>query len=71
MRLPVERIQPAILHADRQVREAAVYFFARSYSPDPTIMPLAIQAIERHGQDAFETVPGALLPTLELREGLI
>ena len=55
MRLPVEQVQQAILHSDRQVREAAVYYFARSYSPDPTIMPLAIQAIERHGQDAFET----------------
>jgi len=54
MRLPVEKIKEAILHPDPDVREAAVVYFARSYSPDPTIMPLAIQAVERRGLDAFE-----------------
>jgi hypothetical protein len=54
MRLPAERIKEAILHTDPDVREAAVFYFARSYSADPTIMPLAIQAFEQYGLDAFE-----------------
>ena len=54
MRLTAEEIEQAILHSDRDVREAAVYYFAGSCSPDPTIMPLAIQAFERFGLEAFE-----------------
>ena len=53
MRLPAETIKEAILHPDREVREAAVFYFADSHSPDPTIMPLVIQAIDRYGLDAF------------------
>ena len=37
-----------------ELREAAVYYFGRSYSPDPTLMPLVIQAFEQFGLDAFE-----------------
>jgi hypothetical protein len=54
MRLPADKIKQAILHPDADVRDAAVFYFARSYSPDPTIMPLAIQAFEQYGLDAFE-----------------
>jgi hypothetical protein len=54
MRLPAEKIKEAILHPDADVRDAAVFYFARSYSPDPTIMPLAIRAFEPYGLDAFE-----------------
>lgn len=55
MRLTEDQIKEAILHDDRDVREAAVYYFAQSYSDDLSIMPLAIQAIEQHGwDDAFE-----------------
>jgi len=37
------------------VREAAVYYFAHSYSPDPAVMPLVVRAIERYGfYHAFE-----------------
>ena len=53
MRLPAEKIKEAILHPDREVREAAVFYFADSHSPDPTIMPLVIQAMDRYGLDAF------------------
>jgi SEC-C motif len=53
MRLPAEKIKEAILHPDREVREAAVFYFADAHSPDPTIMPLVIQAIDRFGHDAF------------------
>ena len=55
MRLQEEQVKQAILHSDRDVREAAVYYFSRSFSQDPDIMPLAIEAIEQFGKDeAFE-----------------
>ena len=51
MRLPTDKVKERILHADQDVREAAVYYFANSFSPDPTIVPLVIQAIEKLGFD--------------------
>jgi hypothetical protein len=54
MRLPADKIKQAIFHPDADVRDAAVFYFARSCLPDPTIMPLAIQAFEQYGLDAFE-----------------
>src|ERR1022692_2335220 len=54
MRLPADKVKEAILHADQDVREAAVYYFANSYSSDPTIMPLVIQAIDKFSfENAF------------------
>lgn len=56
MRIAPEEVKEAIVHPDQDVREAALAYFARAFSPDPTIMPLAIEAIERYGFDqAFET----------------
>ncbi len=55
MRLSTERIKEAILHPDRDVRDAAVNYFAQSHSDDPTVMPLVIQAKQRYGLDAFST----------------
>ena len=49
MRLPVEKVKEAILHPDQDVRSAAVYYFSRSHSTDPTIMPLVIQTVEKYG----------------------
>ena len=55
MRLTEDRVKQAILHDDKDVREGAVYYFSRSFTTDPSIMRLAIQAIERFGwKDAFE-----------------
>ncbi len=55
MRLSADQVKQAILSPDQDVREAAIYYFARSYSPDPGIMPLAIQAVEQYGwDDAFD-----------------
>jgi hypothetical protein len=55
MRLSAEKVKDAILHSDKDVREEAVFYFFHAFSPDPTIMPLVIQAIERYGwDDAFE-----------------
>jgi hypothetical protein len=54
MRFPADKIKEAILHADQDVREAAVYYFANSYSPAPTIMSVVIQAIDQFGfENAF------------------
>ena len=55
MRLAAERIKEAILHPDRDVREAAVYYFAQSHSDDPAVMPLVIRAIQLYGLGAFST----------------
>ena len=54
MRLPAEKIKAAILDPDRSLRTAAVYYFATAHSPDPSLMPLVIQAFEQFGNDAFE-----------------
>jgi len=45
MRLPAEKVREAVLHTDQDVREAAAYYFASSFSCDPTVMPLVIQAM--------------------------
>lgn len=55
MRLPAEKVKAAILDPDRDLREAAVYYFANAYSPDPTLMPLVIRAFEQFGLEAFRT----------------
>lgn len=53
LRLPAEKIKEAILHPDQEVRNAAVNYFANSFSHDPAIMPLVLQAFDRYGLDAF------------------
>lgn len=56
MRLPAAKVKEAILHAEKDVRDAAVYYFANSFSSDPAIMPLVIQAIDKFGfENAFDT----------------
>lgn len=49
MRLSADQVKAGVLHADQDVREACVHYFAKSLSSDPTVMPLVIQAIERYG----------------------
>lgn len=50
MRLPEAKIKEAILHPEKMVRQEAVYYFSNCFSPDPAVMPLAIQAIEKYGR---------------------
>jgi hypothetical protein len=50
MRYPEEKIKEAILHPDPAIRERATGYFAHSYSPDPSIMPVVIRAVETHGR---------------------
>src|SRR5437016_3690790 len=52
MRLSEDQIKRGVLHPDPDVREAAVEYFSGSYSPDPSMMPLVIQAIEQNGWNA-------------------
>jgi hypothetical protein len=56
MRLSSEKVKQGLLHADREIRSEAAYYFSRSYSRDPTVLPMAIQAIEQFGwEQAFES----------------
>jgi hypothetical protein len=50
MRYPEAKIKEAILHPDQDVRDTAIRYFYSSTNPDHTLMPLAIQAIERYGR---------------------
>jgi hypothetical protein len=50
VRYPEDKIKEAILHPDLDVRDTAIRYFYSSTSPDLTLMPLAIQAIERYGR---------------------
>jgi len=50
MRFPEDKIKEALLHPDLDVRDTAIRYFYSATSPDHTLMPLAIQAIERYGR---------------------
>jgi hypothetical protein len=50
VRYPEAKIKEAILHPDLDVRDAAIRYFYSSTNLDHTLMPLAIQAIERFGR---------------------
>jgi SEC-C motif len=58
MRYPEDKIKEAILHADVEFRDRATSYFAKSFSADPTIMPLVIKAVETYGRqnDAYRLV---------------
>jgi hypothetical protein len=57
MRLPEARIKEAILHPDKLARQEALVYFSKSFSLDPEVMPLAIQAIEKFGRrEAFSHI---------------
>jgi hypothetical protein len=55
MRLTEDQVRPALQHADRQVRTAALDYFAMSFSRNPAIMRDVIATIERFG--TRETFP--------------
>ena len=64
VRFPEAKIKEAILHPDPEIRDRATSYFAKSYSPDPSIMPLVIKAVETYGrQDAYRLIgPSRDLP---------
>lgn len=49
MRLSPDQIKEAILHPEMAVRDAATWYFARSFSLDTSIMPRVIEAIGKYG----------------------
>lgn len=48
--LPPERIKPYLLHEDRFVRRAAVNYLAESWSRDPDLVPMILEACDRDGE---------------------
>ena len=50
VRLPEDKIKEALLHSDLDVRDAAIRYFYSSTTLDQTLMPLAIEAIEKYGR---------------------
>jgi hypothetical protein len=54
MRFTEDQVRHALQHSDKDVRFAALQYFAKSYSRNPAIMPDAIELVERLGpKDAF------------------
>jgi hypothetical protein len=50
MRLSEDKIKEAILHPDVDVRDVAIRYFDSSTTPDHTLMPRAIKALEKYGR---------------------
>jgi hypothetical protein len=50
VRCPEDKIKEALPHPDWDVRDTATLYFSSSTNLDSTLMPLAIQAIERYGR---------------------
>src|SRR5262249_31300963 len=59
MRLPEDRIKEAILHPDREIRDRAIDYFAKSFSPDPSVMPLVIRSVQTHPREEAHQLVGA------------
>jgi len=53
-RLSTDAIKQALLHPDRDVRQAALHYFADAHSLDPTVMPVVIEAFARWQAEAFD-----------------
>jgi hypothetical protein len=49
-RLTDDQIKQGILHEDIDVRFAALHYFSESRSPDTTVMPVVIEALNRFGR---------------------
>jgi len=60
MRAPESKIKVAILHAEGRVRLTALQYFTESYTDDPSIMPVVMQAVERYrDRTAFDLLAHA------------
>jgi hypothetical protein len=63
-RLTTDQVKQGLLHPDPEARSAALHYFADDPRPDPTVMPVVIQALDRFGRagafrftHAFERLP--------------
>ena len=67
MRLSQEKIKAGILHSSQAVRDAAARHFSESYTCDTSLLPLAVEAVQRYGWDNAFLWPNsmALLPVDE------
>ena len=52
MRATEDQIKSVILHPDEEIRLEAVGYWSDAFCPDPTVMPLVIQAVERYGRES-------------------
>lgn len=59
MRLAEQKIKEAILHPDLALRSRAIRYFAKSYAADTSVMPLVIEAVEKHGREEAYHLVGA------------
>lgn len=51
MRLSDDQIKQAILHPEEEIRLTALRYFTDAHSRDETVMPVVIEAVERHGRE--------------------
>ena len=49
-RLSAAEINQGLLHPDVYVRFAALRYFADAHDPDPSVMPVVIEALDRYGR---------------------
>lgn len=47
--LTATELKPHLLHEDRLVRDAVVEYFKDSWSPDPDLVPIVLEAVRRYG----------------------
>ena len=64
MRLDDTQIKQAILHPNPEIRVKAMNYFVDSCSDDPSVMPVVIETVEKHGRES------ALFRTLRRADSL-
>ncbi len=64
MRLDDTQIKQAILHPNPEIRVKAMNYFVDSCSDDPSVMPVVIETVEKHGRES------ALFRTLRRADAL-
>jgi SEC-C motif len=70
LRLTDSKIKEAIVHPETEVRLMAVEYFSKSFSPDPTVMPWVIQAIEKYGREKGYQLIGRRVELVQTDESL-
>ena len=71
MRLTQEQIQRGILYPEQMVRDVAMRYFSESFSDDPTVMPLAIEAVEAYGWENSFGFPHTLAGLAQTEDTLL
>ena len=70
VKLSPDQIKQGIVHAEQMVRDAALGYFAKSFSRNPTVMPFAIEAVETYGWEAAFEYPSNLRSLVQTEETL-